>query len=156
MDVCRDYEELFKIFNTYSIRYVVVGAQAVIFFSEPRYTKDMDVWVPPELNDPELVYKALKKFGAPLHGVSPHDFEDKKMILQIGVPPVRIDVLTHVAGTSARRVWKTRRKGYYGKEKINIIDIRELIKTKKKSGRPQDLLDLEKLTDRLKRFKRKM
>lgn len=152
MDVCLDYEELFKTLNAYKIRYLVVGGQAVIFHSEPRFTKDMDVWIPPDLNDPEIVYQALKEFGAPLLGVKPKDFTNKKMHYQIGVAPVRIDIMTDVRGTTAHRAWKKRRRGRYGKTQINVIDIYELIRAKKVPRRPQDMIDLAKLRDRAKRF----
>lgn len=151
MRVCQDYEELFKVLNACDVRYLVVGAQAVIFYSEPRYTKDMDVWIPPEINDAETVYEALKKFGAPLQGLSPGDFKDKKIIYQIGVPPVRIDIMMSVPGASAIAAWKKRRRTRYGNAKINVIDITDLIKAKRKAGRPQDRIDLNKLRDHSKR-----
>lgn len=156
MDVCPDYEDLFKAFNEHKIRYLVVGGQAVIFYSEPRYTKDMDVWVPPELNDAETVYKALKKFGAPLTRVKPKDFTNKKIHYQIGVAPVRIDIMTHVSGTAPIRAWKTKRRSRYGKTPISVIDIQELIQTKRAAGRPQDIIDLAKLQDRARRFHKKL
>ena len=63
-----DYEDLFSTLNAYKIKYLVVGAHAVIFYSQPRFTKDMDVWIPDALNDPSRVYAALKVYGAPLSG----------------------------------------------------------------------------------------
>lgn len=156
MDVCRDYEELFAILNTSDIRYLMVGGQAAIFYSEPRYTKDMDVWIPPELNDPEAVFRALKHFGAPLHGMTVEDFRNKKLIFQIGVPPVRIDIMMSVPGVSAKRAWRTRRRGRYGKTDVKIIDIRELIRAKKEANRPMDRLDVERLVDRARRFGKKL
>ncbi len=153
MDVCRDYEELFKILNGYKIRYLIVGAQAVIFYSEPRYTKDMDVWIPPELNKVESVFAALKEFGAPLQGLSPKDFKDKKIIYQIGVPPIRIDIMMGVPGISPKIAWRRKRRSKYGKTRIYLLDISDLIKAKKKAGRPQDKIDLENLPRRSRRNK---
>ena len=143
--VDQDYEELFSTFNTYKIKYLVAGAHAVMFYSEPRYTKDIDVLVPAALNDPRRVYAALKAFGAPLRGLTPEDFRNPKMILQIGVAPVRVDILTSLPGVSTAEVWKHRRRSRYGKAPIHILGLTELIKAKQATGRPQDKLDLTKL-----------
>ncbi len=149
--ISQDYEDLFSIFNTYKIKYLVVGAHAVAFYAAPRFTKDMDVWVPGALNDPERVLQALKTFGAPLKGVTTRDFRDPTMILQIGVAPIRIDILTGLAGVSAEAAWKHRKRSQYGKTPIHILGLEELIKAKKTAGRPQDQLDLSSLTLRTKR-----
>lgn len=148
MDTSPDYEDLFKILNAYRIRYLMIGGQAVIFYSEPRFTKDMDVWIPIELNKPETIYQALREFGAPLTRLTPEDFKDKKMILQIGVAPVRIDIMMGLPGIRAEQAWKTRRKGRYGRTSVNILNLPELIQSKRKAGRPQDKLDVDKLTRR--------
>ena len=76
-----DYENLLSVLNTYKIKYLVVGAHAVIVYSQPRFTKDMDVWIPTSLNDPQCVYDALKTYGAPLQGLKPEDFQDPSMFL---------------------------------------------------------------------------
>ena len=146
--VSQDYEDLFKILNAYRIKYLVVGAHAVIFYTKPRFTKDLDVWIPPELNDQKKVYAALKKYGAPLKGISPKDFADKQMFYQIGVAPVRIDILMSVPGVSAKSAWKNRQKSSYGKASICILSKEELISAKKEIGRPDDLMDLRKLERR--------
>lgn len=145
MDVCRDYEDLFKVLNTYRIKYLLVGGQAVIFYSRPRYTKDMDVWIPSDLNKPQTVYAALKEFGAPMTDITLQDFEDPKMILQIGVPPVRIDIMMSVPGLSSKVAWENKEKTFYGKTPIYLVGFNELIKEKKTADRPQDKLDVETL-----------
>jgi hypothetical protein len=151
VDICQDYEELFRVLNDYKIKYMVVGAHAVIYYSEPRYTKDLDVWIPPSLNDPEAVYEALAEFGGPLKGLSPNDFTDKKMILQIGVVPVRVGVLIDIRGVSPEKAWKNRKKTRYGRTWIHVLGMKELIQSKRKAGRSQDKLDIEILLDRSKR-----
>ena len=143
--VSSDYEDLFSILNARRIKYLVVGAHAVMFYAAPRFTKDLDVWIPAALNDPELVYRALKAYGAPLQGMKPEDFQDPKMILQIGVEPVRVDILINVLGVSSNEAWKHRRRARYGKTSINILGLDDLIKAKQASGRPQDKLDLANL-----------
>lgn len=148
MDVCPDYEELFKSLNAHKVKYLVIGAHAVIFYSEPRYTKDIDVWIPSELNDSRKIWAALRDFGAPLHDLKIEDLSDKKTIFQIGVPPVRIDLLVSVPGADIERAWKNKVKTTYGRTPIYVIGLRELIALKEKVGRPQDRIDASILRDR--------
>ncbi|MFH0798795.1 MAG: nucleotidyltransferase [Pseudomonadota bacterium] len=155
MGTCRDYEEMFSILNAYKIRYLVVGAHAVICYTVPRYTKDMDIWIIPDMNDEEKVYAALKEFGAPLAGMTPADFAKKDIILQIGVAPVRIDIMMNVPGISFRTAWKNRRRTVYGRTHINVLGISELIAAKKMAGRPQDGIDLKKLNKHSKNQRKK-
>ena len=143
--ISRDYEELFSTLNTYKIKYLVVGAHAVVFYTQPRFTKDLDVWIPAALNDPHRVFQALKAYGAPLRNLNPDDFKDPTMFLQIGVAPVRVDILVNLPGVTAAEAWKHRKRSRYGKTSINILGLQELIKAKQASGRPQDKLDLAKL-----------
>lgn len=142
-----DYEDLFKTLNGYKIKYLIVGAYAVIYYTEPRYTKDLDVWIFPDLNDHEKVYAALKKFGAPLQDISPEDFGNKKMIYQIGVAPVRIDIKMDVEGLDFKKAWKNKKKITFGKTPVNVVGLNDLIVAKKAMGRPQDRLDIQKLRE---------
>ena len=148
--VSKDYEDLFKSLNAYKIKYLVVGAHAVMFYSEPRFTKDMDVLIPGSLNDPKRVYEALTDF-APLKGLKPKDFQDPKMILQIGLAPIRVDILGSLLDVSAEEAWRHRKRSRYGKTPIHILGLKELVKTKKATGRPQDHLDLVRLLRKAKR-----
>lgn len=134
--MCLDYEEMFCALNAYDIRYLVVGAHAVMFYTEPRYTKDIDIWIIPEMNDEGKVYAALKDFGAPIERARPADFANRRTVFQIGVAPVRIDIMMNVPGVSFEAAWRRRRRMLYGKAPINIIGLDDLISSKKKAGRP--------------------
>ncbi len=146
--VSPDYEDLFRTLNAYKIKFLVVGAHAVAFHAQPRFTKDLDVWVPTELNESKRVYDALKAYGAPLRDLTPESFAEPGMILQIGVAPVRVDIMTVVPGVTAQEAWKHRAKSRYGRASIHVLGRSELIKAKQASGRPQDKLDLAKLRKR--------
>ncbi len=146
MDISSDYRDLFKILNTHRVRYLVVGAYAVIYYTEPRYTKDIDIWVKADKRNANRVYSALKKFGAPLQEVTPEDFTNKNMVYQVGVEPVRVDVIMGLSGITFASAWKARVRSKYGGVAINIIGRKELIKIKKKSDRPQDRIDLNSLS----------
>lgn len=147
MDVSPDYEDLFKILNKYKVRYLLIGAYAVVYYTQPRFTNDIDVWIDATRDNAGRVFIALKEFGAPLKNICREDFMDRKNIYQIGVAPVRIDIIMGCTGITFDAAWKNKVTSKYGKTRIYIMGMKDLIKTKKKVGRLQDRLDLEKLKE---------
>ncbi|GEM_PF-145153 len=143
MAVNPDFRDLFSAFNDAGAEYLLVGAHAV--HTQPRYSKHMDAWVRPTRESAERVFRALARFGAPLEGVTPRDFADPEMIYQLGVAPNRIDVIMAIAGVDFEQAWTGRVETTYGGVPIHVIGKAELIRAKKASGRPQDLLDVEAL-----------
>ena len=141
----RDYADLFRIFSVHRVRYLLVGAYAVIFYAEPRYTKDLDLWVEPTRENAERVWKALAEFGAPLEGVTLEDFSNPELIYQIGVEPNRIDIMMAVPGLDFEGAWKRRVTSSYGGEEIFVLDLEDLIQAKKTTNRESDRLDLKLL-----------
>ena len=97
------YKELLQLLNEFEVDYLIVGGFAVMKYGEPRYTKDLDVWVHNSLQNSVRVVEALKKFGAPLEhdGITAETFSAKQVVYQIGVAPVRIDILTEISGVSS-------------------------------------------------------
>lgn len=148
--VHQDYEELFQCLNVAKVKYLVVGAYAVIFHTEPRWTKDIDVWIKPSHQNAKCAWKALKKFGAPLENLSLNDLTNQKMVYQMGVPPVRIDIMMGIAGISFSEAWKHRETSPFGNETIFVIGLKDLIKAKSSTTRRKDKDDLAKLSGRLK------
>jgi len=148
MDISSDYKDLFKTLNRHKVKYMVIGAYAVTFYTEPRFTKDLDIWVDNDIANAERLHKALTSFGAPLTGISIRDFTNEKMVYQIGVAPVRIDILMGLSGLKFETAWKNRKRTDYDRVPINILGIKELIYSKKKTKRGQDILDVEKLTNK--------
>ena len=141
----RDFEEMLSALNLCGARYMVVGAHAVMHYAEPRFTKDIDLWVEPTPENAAKVWDALKHFGAPLTGVTPADLSAKDMVYQLGIEPNRIDIVTGITGVSFAAAWKNRRKTRYGKQPVAILGLAELKRNKRAAGRKQDLLDLEAL-----------
>jgi hypothetical protein len=123
----------------------VAGAHAVIYHTEPRYTKDLDIWVNPTPENAQRVHRALVRFGAPLRDVSEADFCNPDLVYQIGVAPNRIDILMGVSGVDFPSAWGDHVASTYGGVPISIMGKKSLMATKKAAGRPQDLLDLKKL-----------
>jgi hypothetical protein len=93
VDISTDYRDLFRALNRFKVKYLVVGAYAVIYYTEPRFTKDIDIWVDFNEDNVGKLYQALKVFGAPLKNISIKDFMNESMVYQMGVAPVRIDIM---------------------------------------------------------------
>ncbi|MCX7015248.1 MAG: hypothetical protein NTW86_22285 [Candidatus Sumerlaeota bacterium] len=142
-----DYKELFSILNEEAVEFLVVGAHAVMFYTAPRYTKDLDIWVNPTPDNSRRVFAVLKRFGAPLAGIVPDDFTDPGLVYQVGIEPNRFDVVMGIAGLEFEAAWRGRQASAYEGVPISILGKPELILAKKAAGRRQDLLDLEKLCE---------
>jgi len=145
MAVNRDFKDLFSALNACRVRYLVVGAHAVIHYTEPRYTKDLDIWVDPTGGNAGATWKALVQFGAPLRGITETDFEDAEIVFQIGIAPNRVDIMTAVSGIRFKTASRNAVRTTYGGEPIRIISFKDLVRAKRAAARPQDLLDLAAL-----------
>ncbi len=140
-----DFKELLNIFNENRIKYLVIGGYAVSEYAEPRYTKDLDIWVEASEENGQRIYAALKEFNAPLFDLKPSDFSQEGSFYQMGRPPVRVDILMSIAGMNFAKAWENRQiVDFFGVE-ANFISLDDLIKSKKLAGRPQDLTDVENL-----------
>lgn len=146
-----DFKDLFAAFNDAVVEYVVVGAHAVMVYTEPRYTKDLDIWVRPTSENAERLLTALRSFGAPTSDLSASDFASEGTIFQIGVPPNRIDVITTVDGLVFEEAYPRARRITYGGVPIQILSPEDLLQNKRSVGRPQDLIDVERLERALKK-----
>ena len=155
MQIPSDYKDLLKALNKHRVKYLIIGAYAVIYYTEPRYTKDIDIWVEPEIKNAKKVYEVLKEFGASLKGMSINDFMNPNLVYRMGVPPVRVDIMMGIPGIAFDEAWKHRSKGLFEGIKVNIIGIKELIKSKEKTKRDYDLKDIESLKLKLKLKRRK-
>ena len=145
MPVNKDFEDLLRIFHEEKVEYLIVGAYAVIFYTEPRYTKDLDIWINPTEENAKKVWKALQRFGAPLIDVTVKDFTNRELVYQIGVEPNRIDILMDIQGVDFEEAFSRKVVSKYGDVPIYIISKEDLIKAKEATGRLEDKLDLEKL-----------
>jgi len=104
------YRELLQLLNDFEVEYLIVGGYAVMKYGEPRYTKDLDVWVRNSAPNSIRVVAALKQFGAPLDhdGITAETFTGKQVVYQIGVAPVRVDILTEITAVEFSDACKRR------------------------------------------------
>jgi hypothetical protein len=140
-----EFRELLKSFEKHKVRYLVVGGYAVMKYSEPRFTKDLDVFIATDRENAEGVYAALKEFGAPLQNLAPEDFEQKEYFYQMGIPPLRVDIMMSIPGIEFEEAWKNRVAVDLNDIGMFFISRSDLIRSKEASGRPQDILDAENL-----------
>jgi hypothetical protein len=147
MAVNRDFRDLFAALNAAEARYLLVGGYAVAYHGRPRYTKDLDVWVEASSDNALRVLAALREFGAPLAGLGAEDLARPGLIFQMGLPPNRIDLLTGIDGVEFADAWPSRDETIYGDQRVPVIGKQHLIRNKRASGRPQDLLDADSLAD---------
>ncbi|MBP6016061.1 MAG: hypothetical protein KA586_05020 [Candidatus Promineofilum sp.] len=145
MFVNSDFSDLLRLFNDNGVKYLVIGGYAVIQYAEPRFTGDLDVWVATDTGNAHAIYKTLLKFGAPLEGLSEADFSEEGYFYQMGVPPVRIDILMGIPGVEFEEAWGRRIVVDFDDLDVAFISREDLITAKLASGRPQDLLDVEAL-----------
>lgn len=138
-----DFRDLLSALAAAGAEFLVVGAQAVGIHAVPRATGDLDVWVGRHGNNPQRVWEALRDFGAPLHQLSVDDLREPDLIFQMGVVPVRIDVITSVAGLDFEQCWPRRITATYQGLHIPVIGLDDLIANKRAVGRQRDLADVE-------------
>lgn len=145
MQLHSDWIALLREFNAAGVEYLLVGAAAVAYHGTPRGTADMDVWVRPTSRNAQLVYRALASFGAPMEQVTARNFEEEGMVWQLGVAPLRIDVLTDIDGVRFDDAWTRREYAKIEEIDVPVISRPDLVANKRAVGRPRDLADLELL-----------
>jgi hypothetical protein len=148
MKIQTDFREFVKALNTNDVEYVIVGAFALAFHGYPRATGDMDVWIRPLKPNVLRLLKALSDFGFKGLNLKEEDIVSGK-IIQLGYPPVRIDLVTVLDGINSDDIWGTRVSGKFGDLSVSYIGRSAFIKNKKALGRHKDLADLELLGEKV-------
>lgn len=140
-----DFRDLLSAFNAHGVEYLVVGAHALAAHGHVRATKDLDVWVRPSAANAARVLAALRAFGAPLQDLREEDLARPGLVFQIGVAPVRIDVITVIEGVEFEDAWPDRLEATLGSLRVPVLSRQHLIANKRAVGRLQDLADVERL-----------
>jgi hypothetical protein len=140
-----DVLDLLREFSARDVRYLVVGAHALGYWGLPRATGDFDLLIEPTDDNARRVFAALQAFGAPLFDLTVADLATPGVVFQIGVPPYRIDLITRVSGVTFDEAWSERAVAELPGLSLPIIGRQALIRNKRASGRPKDLVDLQML-----------
>jgi len=146
MFVNSDFSDLLRIFNVNRVKYLVIGGYAVVQYAEPRYTKDLDMWISTDTANAEAVYKSLREFGAPLEGLTAKDFAEEGYFFQMGIPPIRVDIIMGIPGSLFEECWERRNAVDFDGLEVCFISKQDLIAAKRVAGRPQDLIDADSLS----------
>lgn len=144
-DVPQDFKELLKLMNLHNVKYLVVGGYAVGFYGYPRATGDLDIWIEKSSDNANKIIDVLNEFGFGVTNLSPDLFLETDKIIRMGVPPIRIEILTTISGVNFDQCYKNRKIGNINNESVNFISLPDLKENKQASGRYKDLDDLENL-----------
>lgn len=140
-----DFKEFIKLLNANQVKYLIIGGYAVAIHGHPRYTKDIDIWVEMSSENAIKLITALDQFGFGSLGLSAQDFQTPNQIIQLGYPPNRIDLITTPDGIDFETCYPSKTEIIIDNIPVQFIDLENLRKNKKASGRLQDLADLENL-----------
>jgi hypothetical protein len=143
VETIQDFEDLLHLFQKHRVRYLIIGGLAFIYHAKPRYTKDMDLWIDPSEDNVTLANVALAEFGSPCL-LNPDAGEE---ILQLGIPPDRIDLMRAIKGVRFETAWKKRIRGKYGKARANWIDLDSLVRIKSRIDHPRHQEDVRILRE---------
>jgi hypothetical protein len=145
MEAQPDFRDLLELFNGHKVDYMIVGGYALAFHGAPRYTGDMDLFVKPDSGNAQRILAALDEFGFGSVGLTAADFESPNQVVQLGVPPVRVDIITSITGVSWEEAVSGWVEGNYGDLSVHYIGRDDFIINKRAINRKKDLADLEAL-----------
>jgi len=145
MELQEDFRELLALLSAKKVDYLIVGAHALAYHGVPRYTGDLDILVRPDPENAQRIFRALVEFGFGSTGLAAEDFTKPDQVIQLGVPPVRIDIVNSITGVSWEEAAAGRASGNYGDVPVHFLGKKEFVKNKRAVGRKKDEADLEAL-----------
>lgn len=145
MKPSKDFEEFFELLNENNVKYLVVGGYAFAVHAEPRFTKDLDIFIDRNPENATKLIKTIQDFGFGSVELTEDDFLNPGYVIQLGQPPYRIDIMSDISGVTFEDAWKNKVIGTYGEQEVNFIGKEELRKNKRAAGRKSDLEDLDRL-----------
>ncbi len=140
-----DFKEFLQLLNSHQVRYLLVGGYAVGYHGYPRATADMDIWIALHPTNAKSIVAVLKAFGFDLPGLSADLFLKEHQVIRMGVPPVKIEIITTISGVTFEECYAERVTDTLDGVEVNLINLKHLKANKKASGRHKDLNDLENL-----------
>ena len=145
MEVQKDFRDFFAFLIAHEVKFMIVGGYALAFHGAPRFTGDIDVFVKPDHENAKRIINALADFGFSSLDLTIDDFQDQNKVVQLGLPPVRIDIITSISGVTWEEADASKEPGCFGDVSVSYIGKKQFIANKRASGRMKDLADLEAL-----------
>jgi hypothetical protein len=145
MDVKKDFKDLLVSFNEHKVEYLIAGSYALAFHGAPRYTGDIDLYVRPTPDNADRILRALADFGFRFENLTAADLVAPEKVVQLGVPPVRVDLITSLTGLTWEKAQAGRAEGLYGDVIVFYLGRPQLVANKRATGRKKDIADLEAL-----------
>ncbi len=145
MEVQPDFRDLLELLNEHKVDYLIVGGYALAYHGAPRFTGDIDILLRSDQENARRVLAALAAFGFTFPNLTAQDFAIPNKVVQLGVPPVRIDMMTSISGVTWPEAVAAKEPGTFGDVPVAYIGRNEYIKNKRSAGRKKDLADLEAL-----------
>jgi len=143
MEIQKDFKELLELFNTHKVEYLIVGGYALAFHGAPRFTGDIDLLVKADSENAKRILSALEDFGFGSLELSEADFTSQNNVIQLGAPPVRVDIMTSLTAIGWEKAHADKVQGNYGDTPTYFISKADFITNKRALGRKKDLADLE-------------
>jgi hypothetical protein len=143
MELAPDFDEFIASLIAHGVEFVVVGAYALAFHGSPRFTGDLGILIRPSPDNAQKLLAALDAFGFPSTGLTAEAVADRRRMLQMGVPPVQIHVMSAISGVEWDEVWKDRVEGRLGPHLVSYLGRTTFLKNKRAAGRPKDLADID-------------
>jgi len=140
-----DFKEFLQLLNAHEVQYLIIGGYAVGYHGYPRATGDLDIWVAIERQNAMKLVAVLQEFGFDLPDISPQLFLEENKVVRMGLPPVRIELVTTISGVSFEECYADRIQDIVDDTAVNLISLQKLKDNKRASGRYKDLDDLENL-----------
>ena len=145
MELAPDFDEFIGSLIAHGVEFLVVGAYALAFHGAPRFTGDLDILVRPAIDNAARLLTALEAFGFPVTDLSPEAISDRRRMLQMGVPPVQIHVMSAISGVEWDEAWSDRVEGSLGSNRVQFLGRETFLRNKRAAGRPKDLADIDAL-----------
>lgn len=145
MELAPDFDEFVGSLIAHGVEFVVVGAYALAFHGAPRFTGDLDILVRPAPDNASRLLTALEAFGFPVTELTPETIVDRRRMLQMGVPPVQIHVMSAISGVEWDEAWSDRVEGPLGSHIVHFLGRETYLRNKRAAGRPKDLADIDAL-----------
>jgi len=145
--VISDFRDVLAALVANGVRFLIVGAHALAAHGVPRVTGDLDIWVEPTATNASRIWRALSEFGAPMSALNirESDFSTLDQVVQIGLPPYRIDIMTSISGVDFAEAREEALSGTLFEVPVQFIGRQAFVRNKRASGRPKDLEDIRSL-----------